>query len=337
MARVTDRDEKITLAIAGYGLWEKDRELMDRMKEIILDFVDRLEKRTPEYELEILGRNINRDSRQVPYTRRKFENRLKDFFEGRSAGISIFQQNLGVWGKIPYQFFGRVNLYVGYWGDESSNWKRVRREDFGNYFELQFVPELVGDLYSEAELIGIFKELCIKANAATGFIDRTHYMKATEQFPGEEIRTVEYTYKHHKERLRGYSWMIWMTEGHIKRMGGIEECKRKLGEERVETYTMKNGERALCFQANEKIGKLTEEERLKIKQVLKPIIYKDEPALQIGYYDDYRNYALAYDEEEKKEWEWAKHFFATADLKTRNEYEDKLFARLREEEEKEVL
>ena len=337
MARVTDRDEKITLAIAGYGLWEKDIELMDRMKEIILDFVDRLEKRTPEYELEILGRNINRDSRQVPYTRRKFENRLKDFFEGRSAGISIFQQNLGVWGKIPYQFFGRVNLYIGYWGDESSNWKRVRREDFGNYFELQFVPELVGDLYSEAELIGIFKELCIKANAATGFIDRTHYMKATEQFPGEEIRTVEYTYKHHKERLRGYSWMIWMTEGHIKRMGGIEECKRKLGEERVETYTMKNGERALCFQANEKIGKLTEEERLKIKQVLKPIIYKDEPALQIGYYDDYRNYALAYDEEEKKEWEWAKHFFATADLKTRNEYKDKLFARLREEEEKEVL
>ena len=96
MARVTDRDEKITLAIAGYGLWEKDKELMDRMKEIILDFVDRLEKRTPEYELEILGRNINRDSRQVPYTRRKFENRLKDFFEGRSAGISIFQQNLGV-------------------------------------------------------------------------------------------------------------------------------------------------------------------------------------------------------------------------------------------------
>lgn len=337
MARVTDRDEKITLAIAGYGLWEKDKELMDRMKEIILDFVDRLEKRTPEYELEILGRNINRDSRQVPYTRRKFENRLKDFFGGRSAGISIFQQNLGVWGKIPYQFFGRVNLYIGYWGDESSNWKRVRREDFGNYFELQFVPELVGDLYSEAELIGIFKELCIKANAATGFIDRTHYMKATEQFPGEEIRTVEYTYKHHKERLRGYSWMIWMTEGHIKRMGGIEECKRKLGEERVETYTMKNGERALCFQANEKIGKLTEEERLKIKQVLKPIIYKDEPAFQIGYYDDYRNYALAYDEEEKKEWEWAKHFFATADLKTRNEYEDKLFARLREEEEKEVL
>ena len=337
METAPNRDEKITLAIAGYGLWEKDKELMDRMKEIILDFVDRLEKRTPEYELEILGRNINRDSRQVPYTRRKFENRLKDFFGGRSAGISIFQQNLGVWGKIPYQFFGRVNLYIGYWGDESSNWKRVRREDFGNYFELQFVPELVGDLYSEAELIGIFKELCIKANAATGFIDRTHFMIATERFPNEDARSVEYTYKHHKERLRGYSWMIWMTEGHIKRMGGIEECKRKLGEERVKTYTMKNGERALCFQANEKIGKLTEEERLKIKQVLKPIIYKDEPTLQVGYYDDYRNFALAYDEEEKKEWEWAKHFFATADMKAKDEYEEKLFARLREEEEKEVL
>ena len=337
METAPNRDEKITLAIAGYGLWEKDKELMDRMKEIILDFVDRLEKRTPEYELEILGRNINRDSRQVPYTRRKFENRLKDFFGGRSAGISIFQQNLGVWGKIPYQFFGRVNLYIGYWGDESSNWKRVRREDFGNYFELQFVPELVGDLYSEAELIGIFKELCIKANAATGFIDRTHFMIATERFPNEDARSVEYIYKHHKERLRGYSWMIWMTEGHIKRMGGIEECKRKLGEERVKTYTMKNGERALCFQANEKIGKLTEEERLKIKQVLKPIIYKDDPIEQAGYYDDYKMYALAYDEEEKRKWDWAQKVFAERDYEKINLMMSENSKKIREEEKNEVL
>ena len=37
METAPNRDEKITLAIAGYGLWEKDKELMDRMKEIILD------------------------------------------------------------------------------------------------------------------------------------------------------------------------------------------------------------------------------------------------------------------------------------------------------------
>ena len=177
-----------------------------------------------------------------------------------------------------------------------------------NVFRISVSNRLMPGFMSQEEWVALLKEACCELSCSQGMLEQANEAFANSAFPMEKYQMPSLeVIRYHDTKLRGYFWGNVLSEKHVERLGGIDRIKEEAPCYLVEE--IQSGDRQLVYlQATERLGEFTEEKRMELKKYLEPLLYR-ECVTAIYTWNPNRNYqdmALAFDEEQKEEWERCK-------------------------------
>ena len=274
------------LSVAGYGKWEAH---ISELKDVYLEFVARTKatnlgtlKMATEYE------QTGKMS-EGKFSPKRFLQWCDEFEEGNVALLILYVEK-------EYRNIARMEIELGTGRNAS-------------YFELSFDHEIMHDLYTQDEMVDIFKRLCILLGAKTGFIDQSKLYfgsSADANSLPNEAYVCRFTgvapEKHIHEKLRGYFWANLLTSQHIQQLGGWDKVCENVPHTTIQQWII-DGEPAMYLQVTEHMEEFTDKKRLALKESLKPVIYEDMVFPHCAYYADYRGNLLAFNQEDDQKWQ----------------------------------
>ena len=280
------------LSVAGYGKWEAH---ISELKDVYLEFVARTKatnlgtlKMATEYE------QTGKMS-EGKFSPKRFLQWCDEFEEGNLDALIVYV-------STEYRTIANIQVELGTGRNAS-------------YFELSFDHEIMHDLYTQDEMVDIFKRLCILLGAKTGFIDQSKlYFGSSADangLPNEEY-VCRFTgvapEKHIHEKLRGYFWANLLTSQHIQQLGGWDKVCENVPHTTIQKWII-DGEPAMYLQATERMEEFTTQKRLELKKRLQPVIYEDTVFPHLIHHADYKDYFLAFDEKDDQEWKKLRDMF----------------------------
>ena len=280
------------LSVAGYGKWEAH---ISELKDVYLEFVARAKainlgtlKMATEYE------QTGKMS-EGKFSPKRFLQWCDEFEKGNVALLILYVEK-------EYRNIARMEIELGTGRNAS-------------YFELSFDHEIMHDLYTQDEMVDIFKRLCILLGAKTGFIDQSKlYFGSSADantLPNEAYVccfTGVAPEKHIHEKLRGYFWANLLTSQHIQQLGGWDKVCENVPHTTIQQWII-DGEPAMYLQATEHMEEFTTQKRLELKERLQPVIYKEMVLPHLIYHEDYRGYFLAFNQEDQQKWRTIRALF----------------------------
>jgi hypothetical protein len=130
---------------------------------------------------------------------------------------------------------------------------------------------------TQSNIIKFYMDTFKILNGIVGYINITSGHASLYPNPSEyecSLRhgSTDYLAESFDQRCRGFHWSNILTEGHINKLGGIELIKEKSPCFLNEEFTMDNGSKALFMQLTEDINSVSEQEFIRLKEYLEPIL-----------------------------------------------------------------
>ena len=280
------------LSVAGYGKWEAH---ISELKDAYLEFVARTKatnlgtlKMATEYE------QTGKMS-EGKFSPKRFLQWCDEFEEGNVALLILYVEK-------EYRNIARMEIELGTGRNAS-------------YFELSFDHEIMHDLYTQDEMVDIFKRLCILLGAKTGFIDQSKLYfgsSADANSLPNEAYVCRFTgvapEKHIHEKLRGYFWANLLTSQHIQQLGGWDKVCENVPHTTIQKWII-DGEPAMYLQATERMEEFTDSKRLRLKESLQGVLYEDVIFPHVKFYSDYSGHFLAFNQEDAQKWRMMRKVF----------------------------
>ena len=307
-----ERDNYTTISICSKKPWEEKADFLENLYGKLADRFIQYSGYTPR----VVTMDRNDRFREYAYDKAKLHRsftKLKanqlvllavEFirvFKVYKGGIQEYG-NMNNFVAIGQDIYFDVNLYLA---DDIDLRENARQE---HVFRISVSNRLMPGFMSQEEWVALLKEACCELECSQGMLEQANDTFASSEFPMEwyQMPVLE-VIRYHDTKLRGYFWGNVLSEKHIERLGGIEKIQ-----EEAPCYLVKeiqSGDRQLVYlQATERLGEFTEEKRMELKKYLEPLLYRE---CVIAIYtwnpnSNYQDMALAFDEEQKEEWEQCK-------------------------------
>ena len=200
-----------------------------------------------------------------------------------------------------------------------------------NEITLRYASNVMGDFYTDQELVELLQRWVRELNASTGFVTKSYEMNNPLNFMETSAARDEniVVKEHMREKLRGYFWGNVLTEKHMELLGGMETIKTTAPCKEIQEWEMENGETALYLQSTESLHNFIPQNRLEMKNFFRPLLYREN---LIDLLDEYPNpieIGIVLDKEEQEKWD----YYMEMDEKDRKqiiqERTDELVARIR--------
>ena len=307
-----ERDNYTTISICSKKPWEEKADFLENLYGKLADRFIQYSGYTPR----VVTMDRNDRFREYAYDKaklhrsfmqlksKKIELIVLEFVRVYEVLTDIFQKQVDHknFANIGNDIYIKLFVFVDW---VCSTQKNAKTE---NILRINISNRLMPGFMSQEEWVALLKEACCELECSQGMLEQANETFASSEFPMEwyQMPVLE-VIRYHDTKLRGYFWGNVLSEKHIERLGGIEKIQEEAPCYLVEKLD-RGGRQRVYLQATERLGEFTEEKRMELKKYLEPLLYR-ECAIAIYTWNPNSNYqdmALAFDEEQKEEWEQCK-------------------------------